>query len=137
MKPQRLFPSTQRSMPSEELLGKILLRIDAEQAAMQKRNFVALILGAFVSCTALVATLLAATSSFSRSGGSAFLKLLVTDTTTVAAYWKDFFYSLLETLPAGGLAAVLLFTVAVAVLLRAIGRMARNFRHSHVFTQKI
>ncbi len=129
-----LFRTAKRPLPPADLLGGILTRINKERKNIWQRKMLALIVAATASIAGLAFALYATIASFARSGAPAFLKLIVTDTGAVAAYWKDFTYFLLETIPAGGLAVALALAAVVAIVMRTLIRTARSAQAPHAFT---
>lgn len=134
MPPTTLFHTSEQPMPPADLLGRVFARIKAERARAWRLKIAALITASVTAFAALAAALAFAIASFTRSGATAFLKLMITDTSIVAAYWKDFAYSLLETVPIGGLAATLASGAVVAIILRSLIRTARDHHHSQALT---
>ncbi len=126
MASNRLFSNLPPANPPPNLLGRILTRVTEERAWKAWRFKIAALVAGFVaSAAALAFAVSVAFVSLTNSGVPQFLKLAITDTGAVAAYWQDFAYSLLETMPAGGLAAVLASIAVALILLRALIGAAR------------
>lgn len=130
----KLFRTSEQPTPPADLLGKVFARIKAERARAWRFKIATLITASVAAFTALAAALAFAITSFTRSGASAFLKLMITDTGIVTAYWQDFAYSLLETIPTGELAASLASGAAAAIVLRSLIRTVRKYHQPHAFT---
>jgi len=104
---QKIFKKLENIEPSAELEAKILRKIIlAKKWQTQKRLIFAdvLMLG---SLGAFVFVLLNFWEGISKSEFWSLLKLVFSDTAAVAAFWKDFLFSLLETFPAAHFAAIL------------------------------
>ena len=104
---KNLFKNLKNLEPSAELEGKILKAIVLERSWQAKKRLIfadVLMLG---SLGAFVFVLLNFWEGISKSEFWSLLKLVFSDTAAVAAFWKDFLFSLLETFPAAHFAAIL------------------------------
>lgn len=110
-------------------------RVAWERKTVSLKRRVALIGVATVVLTALLAwTFSAVRTAMSGSGNLQFLALAFSDTRVVLANWSTFAASVLESLPAGQLAAFLLVALCFSIALRALIRDARKaFGGHHAF----
>lgn len=125
---QNLFKRLKNVEPSRGLEGKILKSIAREKSWQVKKRLIfadALTLG---SLGAFVFVLMNFWNGIAGSEFWSLLKLLFSDTTAVAAFWKDFLFSLLETFPAVHLAAVL---APVLLLMVSLSMYFAANNHSH------
>ncbi len=86
--------------PSKGLLEKIIIRIREEKKQKSaRRRFAIFSIGSIASITAFIPAFRAANAAIIESGFVEFFSLLFSDTTIVAAHWKNFGLSLVETIP--------------------------------------
>jgi hypothetical protein len=124
------------SEPSGGLLDAVMLHIEGiENHRFHRRVII------FAALTGLAAlSFIPAWGELHReltsSGFSSFASLLSSDTATLASYWKEFSFSLLESLPVFGLVAVLgaLFTLLTSLRLLILNisggaHYARSAKH--------
>jgi len=123
-----LFKNLKDLEPSAGLGGKILKAIVLEKSWQAKKRLIfadALMLG---SLGAFVFVLLNFWEGISKSEFWSLLKLLFSDTASVATFWKDFLFSLLETFPAVHFAAIL---APVFLLLLSANLYFKSTKHNH------
>jgi hypothetical protein len=121
---EKLFSHFKAVEPTDSLLPKIMRRIQKKRQWLAVRRLVVFSFGLGASTTAFVLALKLAWIGFVESGFAEFLSLLFTDTATIAVYWRNFIFSLLEALPATSLIALL---IAALVFLESFKFFARNF----------
>ncbi len=125
---ERLFAHIEDKEPPEGLLVKILLRIEEERRRRALRGRI-LIFGilSFAAAGALVPAWNELQSEISQSGFLQFTSLFFSDFTVLMAYWKEFAFSLLESLPFLGavsvLGTILAFFSFMRLLIRNINIM--------------
>jgi len=116
--------------PPEYLFGRIMSRIhkEREEEIIKRR----IILLSFVSAASFVSVFPAfqlLKADLAASGFFAFFSLLFSDFAIVAAYWQNFVFSLLESLPITGLAAIsissLAFLWSIKLLTKGIGEISK------------
>jgi len=110
-------------------------RVAWEKKALSLKRRVAVFGIATVALTALLAWSFASVrASMAGSGNLQFLALAFSDTRVVLANWSTFASSVLESLPAGQLAAFLAVALCFMIALRALIRDARKaFGGHHAF----
>lgn len=97
---QKLFSYLKSPAPSQELLKATLTQIYNEQKFLNlKRRLALYYIGIIGSIIAFIPALKMVISEFSKSGFGVYFSLLFSDTKIVLTYWKNFIYSLMETLP--------------------------------------
>jgi hypothetical protein len=104
---QNLLKKIKNIEPSRGLEGKILKAVAFQRNWQAKRKLIfadALIIS---SLGAFVFVMMNFWGGIARSDFWSLLKLVFSDTSAVAASWKDFLFSLLETFPAAHMAAML------------------------------
>lgn len=121
---KKLFSNIQEEYPSHELYTRVVSRIrNAEKSKARRRVF---FLGfiSILSAIALIPAWNELQGELQQSGFFEFVSLAFSDFSLVAQYWKDFAFSLLESLPAVGLAATL---AALLVFLSSIRLVLKSF----------
>lgn len=105
--------------PPKRLYGNILARIEIEQTRKAKIRFVLMGTTAICSLLALVPAVQYTAKEFSQSGFLQYLSLIFSDSATIMAYWKEFTFSLAESLPAFGITMILsiLFVLFGSIIL--------------------
>lgn len=104
---EQLFGRLDKREPPAGLLERIMLRIAEERRRrVQMRTAVFGVLS-LVALAALVPAWRELNSEITQSGFSQFASLIFSDGAALAAYWQDFAFSLLESLPVFGMVAVL------------------------------
>lgn len=111
---------------------KILRKISLEKNWQAKKKLIfadALTLG---SLGAFVFVLLNFWEGVFRSEFWSLLKLIFSDTASVAAFWKDFIFSLLETFPAAHFAIILtpIFLLMISLNLYFAINNHNHYRHN-------
>ncbi len=107
-------------------MNRIMARIKAEQRFLTvKRRVVIFSLGFIGSAAAFIPAFKMMYSNLMESGFLQFLSLLFSDLGTIAAYWRSFVMSLLETVPAFSLAV---FLAVVFVFLESIRFLSRDIK---------
>ncbi len=113
----QLFKNISEINPPEKLTGLILARIEK----IQRRNFWTKIaistLGAFASASTAVYFFIIFKESILFSEFWNILSLAFSDATIIASHYPEFFFSLLETLPAMTFAIILIpiFTLLLSI----------------------
>lgn len=110
--------------PPAGLFDKIMFRIEKEKNFLTlRRRIIIFSIGLIGSAIAFIPAFAYARSGFVESGFYSFFSLIFSDTEIVLTYWENFLQSLLETLPAAGLAALL---ATVAVFLESLKMLVRD-----------
>jgi hypothetical protein len=126
---QKLFSYISTQEPSQELLGKIMSRIEGERKMVAiKRKIIVFSVGLAGSILALVPAFKMVWDGISSSGFAQFLSLLFTDSEVVMAYWQSFAMTLLESLP---MFSIILFLVIVFTLLGSARFLSKNIKIIH------
>lgn len=125
---ERLFSFWHAPAVPAGLLEKIFIAIGKESARALKVKIVLLSGLSLAAAAAFIPAWRELQSELSRSGFFEFVSLLISDSSVALAYWKEFSLSLLESLPALGVAAVLgtLFALFLSLqsLLLDLGALA-------------
>ena len=124
---RNLFKSIKQETPAG-LEAKILRKIVLEKRWQAKKRLIladALMLGSF---GAFVFILLNFWGELFRSEFWSLLKLIFSDTASVAVFWKDFLFSLLETFPAAHFAAII---APVLLLMISLNMYFAVNNHNH------
>lgn len=110
--------------PPAGLFDKIMCRIEKEKNFLTlRRRIIIFSIGLIGSAITFIPAFAYARSGFVESGFYSFFSLIFSDTEIVLTYWENFLQSLLETLPAAGLAALL---ATVAVFLESLKMLVRD-----------
>ncbi|OGI24902.1 MAG: hypothetical protein A3J76_05470 [Candidatus Moranbacteria bacterium RBG_13_45_13] len=128
---KNLFKNLKDLEPSAGLGGKILKAIVLEKNWQAKKRLIfadVLMLG---SLGAFVFVLLNFWDGISKSEFWSLSKLLFSDTASVATFWKDFLFSLLETFPAVHLAAILAPVLLLMISLNMYFAANNHNRYEH------
>jgi hypothetical protein len=127
----RLFEHLEQKEPRAGLLDKVLLSISKE--TVSRALWAKTVVSGIISLAAIVAIIpswLITRSEIYQSGFSQFLSLLMSDTNTVMAFWKEFSLSLLESFPLVGTIAVfgsiLIFMISIRFFVRDITRIVHQ-----------
>ncbi len=104
-----------------------MIRIQQER----RRRAIFFSLGAIASIIALVPAFKAFWTDITQSGLTQILSLIFSDFTTIAVWWKDFAFSVLEVLPVLSLAALL---ASLFVFLGSIKYLVRDI--TAIFTPR-
>ncbi len=108
--------------PPEGLLQRILtrMRIEERRLRLAKRNLVVFGVIAVGSLTALIPAYRGLSADIASSGLGDFLWLAATDSFVIAALWREFAFSILESLPIISMGASLATFLASIASLRMI-----------------
>ncbi len=103
----------------EGLLQRILMRLRHEEKRLRtaKRNLLIFSPAGLVSLAALIPAYQALSADIASSGLPHFLSLAASDPAIIAALWREFLFSLLESLP------VISIDAALAVLLASLASL--------------
>ncbi len=112
--------------PPEGLLQRILLRLRIEEKRLRlaKRNFVVFGVVAVGSLVALIPAYQGLSADMADSGLLHLLSLVASDPAIITALWREFVFSILESLPIISMGATLAILLASLASLRMI---AMNF----------
>jgi hypothetical protein len=132
---RRLYAQIERPAPPAGLLEGVLGRIAQERKAKALKRRLAWMALATLALSALLAwSFTAVSNAMAGSGNLQFLSLVFSDTQVVLSNGSAFAYSVLESLPAGRMAAFLVVALCFALMLRAFIRDARQaFGGHHAF----
>jgi hypothetical protein len=140
---ETLFKLHNSQEPPAELLEKILLTIGRKkhkQLMAQAIAFGALSAGMLVALVFTVQELLLQTA---QTGFSQFVSFAFSDIGTTFTYWKEFLYSIIESMPLGSIAAtlgvLLVLLASLKFLIQDIITMMiqSSFKQNvHIWTQK-
>lgn len=128
---KNLFKSISQQPVPAGLEENILQKITFEKSWQAKKKLIfadALMLG---SLGAFVFVLLNFWDGISKSEFWSLLKLIFSDTASVASFWKDFLFSLLETFPAAYFAAILAPVLLLMVSLNMYFAANNHNHHKH------
>lgn len=126
---KKLFSHFNPPEPPEDLLGKVMSSINEERKMISlKRRIIIFSLGLACSIVVAIPAFKMARTGFTESGFLSYFYLLFSDTEIVMIYWKNFSFSLLETLPATGLAAISAIVLIFLELLKVLINDVRSYR---------
>lgn len=109
----------------EKLSAKIMLRIKKEQKILAIKRMFVFSLTAMGSMVVFIFALEMVGVGVAESGFLQFLSLLFSDFKIIITYWKSFTFSLLESLPAMGLA---ILCVAIFGFLESLKFLAKDIK---------
>lgn len=125
---EQLFTHLSPPEPPEGLFNKIMSRIRREQRlTIVKRRLVFLAVLLIGSMTALVPAWQTMRAGFIESGFINFVSLLFSDASAVLAYWQNFAWAVLESLPTMGMIMFLAAAFAFLESLKFIARDVKTF----------
>ncbi|MBI5230134.1 MAG: hypothetical protein HY981_02450 [Candidatus Magasanikbacteria bacterium] len=129
-----LFTLNSSPKPSNSLFERVMERINKEiQFVALKRRVAIFSVSVAVSAWAFLWALQVAELGFTQSGFTRFFSLLFSDFGTVAAYWNNFAFSLLEALPSTSLILLLAFVWAFIYSFNRLAKDMKNiFNYSHI-----
>ena len=111
--------------PTEELLRKVMCRIEREEKALVIRRIVLFSFTLIISIFGFLPAFQALSANLSNSGFIHFFSLMFSDFSTVSLYWRNFIMILLETLPAISITA---FLIVLLVFLQSLRLLLRNIK---------
>jgi hypothetical protein len=117
------FRVTAKLTPPRELYDKILFRVEKERVRAARIRLALFGVTSFASFIALFPALQYATRGFYQSGSYEYLSLVFSDGTALLPYWKEFFFTILESMPVFEMATVL---AVVYILLESVKLIVRN-----------
>lgn len=125
----KLFSYFNPPEPRADLFGKIINRINEEREMVSlKRRIFIFSAGLLCSIAAVIPAFRMARAGFFDSGFLSYFSLLFSDTAIVMAYWKNFSFSLLETLPVIEIAAVSAVILVFLELFKFLINDIRSYR---------
>ena len=126
---KEIFKSLKNIEPSRGLEGRILKAVAIENSRKVARNLMFARAGLAVSFGALVYTLFVFGRAFLESDFWNLAKLVFSDTGTIAVFWKDFAFSLLETFPVAYAISTLIPLLALVLFLNFYLKL-NNYNHN-------
>ena len=120
-----LFQKRERPLPPPDLRAKILVRIAEEGALHAKRIFAIFSILIIASVVTLVPVLSSLAREITASGLGQYMSLLGSDGSLLLLSWREFTFSLLESLPSLSIALAL---VVCAVFLLSLKQAVRSAR---------
>ncbi|MFA5831017.1 MAG: hypothetical protein WC878_04280 [Candidatus Paceibacterota bacterium] len=121
--PQHPFRGIATVTPPREIYNNILFRVDRDRMRAARIRLALFGAMSFVSFIALFPALQYAARGFYQSGSYEYLSLLFSDGTALLPYWKEFFFTILESMPVFEMATAL---TVVYVLLESVKLAIRN-----------
>jgi len=132
---EKLFSYYNAPDPPNELLGKIMKRIDQEKRLLTLRRRLFLFSTGLIGAIVLfIPALKGVISGFTQSGFSQYFSLLFSDAEIVLAYWQNYALSLLETLP---IVNLILFLATVFAILELLKLLAKDIKNIFISKQLI
>jgi len=123
----KLFSYYQAPNPPDDLLGKIMQRIDQEKRLLTlKRRLFLFSAGLIGAIILFIPALKGVISGLTQSGFIQYFSLLFSDAEIVLAYWQNYALSLLETLPVMSLILLLATVFAILELLKLLANDLKN-----------
>ncbi|MCX6739238.1 MAG: hypothetical protein NT098_04295 [Candidatus Parcubacteria bacterium] len=120
---KKFLPGLVNIAPPREVYNHILFRVEMERVRMARTRLALFGGTSLLAGFALYPVFQYAAEGFSRSGSYEYLSLIFSDGTALLPYWKEFFFTLVESLPIFEIALVL--TVSL-VLLESIKLSIKN-----------
>jgi len=113
--------------PSQELLAKIMLRVQKEERLLViKRRTAIFFVATLISGLAFIPAWQMLSSGLASSGFVQFLSLLFSDFEIIASsYWQNFIFSLLEAVPVVNL---IIFLSVLLIFLESLQLLAKNIK---------
>lgn len=109
---EKLFSHLTPQEPPTGLLAKVMARIHEEERLMSvRRRLILFSTAALTSAGALIPVINTFQGEFAQSGFSQFSSLVFSDFGSVIANWQDFGLTILESLPATSIIALLITTL--------------------------
>jgi len=109
--------------PSRELYNNILLRVEKDRVRGAQIRLALFGVASFASFAALFPAFQYAGQAFYQSGSYEYLSLIFSEGTALLPYWKEFLFTIAESLPIIEIATVL---VVVFILLESVKMAVRN-----------
>jgi len=132
---EKLFSYYNVPEPPNDLLGKIMKRINQEKMLLTlKRRLVIFSAGLFGAIILFIPALKAVISGFAESGFAQYFSLLFSDAGIVLTYWQNYTFSLLETLPVVNL---ILLLATIFVILELLKLLVKDLRNIYLSKQLI
>lgn len=123
---EKLFTYLKSPEPPDGLFNKVIDRIQKERRFLIiKWQLFIFSIGAICSAIAFIPAFQMVKTGFTESGFIQFFSLLFSDFKIVVAYWQNFIFSLLETLPVMSLVILL---VVVLVFLESLRFLTRDIK---------
>ncbi|OGY40908.1 MAG: hypothetical protein A2Y82_03505 [Candidatus Buchananbacteria bacterium RBG_13_36_9] len=124
---EKLFSYYNAPEPPNDLLGKIMKRINQEKRLLTlKRRLFILATGLTGAIVLFIPALKGVISGFAQSGFIQYFSLLFSDAEIVLAYWQNYALSLLESLPVMSLILLLATVFAILELLKLLAKDLKN-----------
>ena len=132
---KRLFQTLVETEPPAGLRERILTRIAVAKRRVARIRLALFLLVAMVSLFLLILALSVAQNALKTTGFPQYFSLLFSDGALVLAYWKEFAYSLAESIPALESAFVLSALLVFLWSLRVLATNVKNaFGSIHIFS---
>ncbi|MCK9393906.1 MAG: hypothetical protein WCX30_03245 [Candidatus Paceibacterota bacterium] len=115
---KKLFTNMEDVEPSNKLFEKIMLRISREERMIVTKKRIA-VFSVFlvISSGGFVYSFIATQNAFVSSGFVQFFSLIFSDFNIVVAYWQNFLFTLLESLPVFAvIISLVMFSIALGFL---------------------
>jgi hypothetical protein len=128
---QKIFKNLKNIEPSVGLEEKILKNIAYKRKWQAQRRLILADVLTLFSAGSFVFVLVNFWGGIAKSEFWSLSKLMFSDTEAVATFWKDFLFSLLETFPAGHLAAILapVFLLMVSLTIYFSNNHYNNYKN--------
>jgi len=124
---EKLFSYYNAPEPPNDLLEKIMKRINQEKRLLTlKRRLFIFSTSLIGSIVLFIPALKGVISGFTQSGFVQYFSLLFSDAEIVLAYWQNYTFSLLETLPVVSLILLLATVIAILELLKLLAKDLKN-----------
>lgn len=115
--------------PEPELYGKVMQAIAGEKALHAlKIKLLWAVFGLVLNLSLFYPVWQILSGELAASGASGYLSLAFSDLGSLAVYWQDFMWTMLESFPAISIAAFLLVAVGAGFLLSLISRQFKAMR---------
>ncbi|MFA5777201.1 MAG: hypothetical protein WC906_02075 [Parcubacteria group bacterium] len=125
----RIFKEMKQIEPKAGLNGLILQKIGLEKSRQIKRKLILSYSGMAGSLSAAVYALIHFGSAFLKSEFWSILSLAFSDFMVVAGSWKEYLYSLGETLPIVNIVAILVPIFGILMFLNLYFSLKKNYKH--------
>lgn len=129
-----LFSHLKAPEPREGLLDVVIERIEKEKAAAALRRRLWFSISAAAASLAVFIPVSKAFDEWAQNSGfSEFASLPFSDSEIIMAYWKDFVFAVLESMPA---ASIALFVASVFIFTQSVRLINKDLRVLYEFSPR-
>ncbi|MDD5639231.1 MAG: hypothetical protein PHR47_00250 [Candidatus Pacebacteria bacterium] len=123
---KKLFMNMEEANPSNKLFEKIMLRISREEKlSIVKKRIAVFSVFLIISLGGFVYSFIAVQNALVSSGFTQFFSLIFSDFNIVIAYWQNFLFTLLESLP---VFAMVVFLIMFSIVLSFLTFLMKDMK---------